>query len=91
MSERALFKPVKATLNLSGVTAMNTAITNVLLAKMVFTGNPKPSEAMNIIKKASAKVIENVLDRIEYGELTKGEIKELTEIAKAYKSVIETI
>ena len=89
LSERALFKPVKATLNLSGITAMNTAMTNVLLAKMVFTGNP--SSPINIIKKASERVIDNVLDRIEYGELTKGEIKELTEIADAYRSVLKAI
>lgn len=89
MSERALFKPVKATLNLSGITAMNTAMTNVLLAKMVFAGNP--SSPINIIKKASERVIDNVLDRIEYGELTKGEIKELTEIADAYRSVLKAI
>jgi hypothetical protein len=89
MSERALFKPVKATLNLSGMTAMNTAITNVLLAKMVFKGNPNP--LMKTIIQASEKVIDNVLDRIEYGELTKGEIRELTEIANAYKSVLKAI
>jgi hypothetical protein len=91
LSERGLYKPVKATLNLSGITAMNTAITNVLLAKMVFTGNPQPSPALEIIKKVSEKVIDNVLDRIQYGELTKGEIKDLTEIADAYKSVLKAI
>ncbi len=89
MSERGLYKPVKATLNLSGLTAMNTAITNVLLAKMAFKKNP--SSPMKIIKKASERVINNVLDRIEYGELTKGEIKELTEIADAYRSVLKVI
>lgn len=91
MSERALFKPVKATLNLSGLTAMNTTITNVLLAKMVFTGNPKPSPAFETIKKVSEKIIDNVLDRVEYGELTKSEIKELKEIADAYKSVLKAV
>lgn len=91
LSERGLYKPVKATLNLSGITAMNTAITNVLLAKMVFTANPKPSPALEIIKKVSEKVIDNVLDRIQYGELTKGEIKDLTEIADAYKSVLKAV
>lgn len=89
LSERGLYKPVKATLNLSGLTAMNTAMTNVLLAKMVFTGNP--NTLMITIKKASERVLDNVLDRIQYGELTKGEIKELTEIAEAYKSVLKAI
>lgn len=91
MSERALFRPVTATLNLTGVTAMNTAITNVLLAKMVFTGNPKPIPAFDTIKKVSEKIIDNVLDRVKYGKLTKTEIKELTEIADAYKSVLKTV
>ena len=91
MSERALFKPVKATLNLSGVTAMNTTITNVLLAKMVFTGNPKPNPAFETIKNVSARIIDNVMDRVKYGELTKGEIKQLAEIAEAYKSVLKSV
>jgi hypothetical protein len=91
LSERALFKPVKATLNLSGLTAMNTTITNVLLAKMVFAGNPKPNPAFETIKKVSEKIIDNVLDRVQYGELTKSEIKELKEIADAYKSVLKAV
>ena len=91
MSERGLFKPVKATLNLSVLTAMNTTITNVLLAKMVFTGNPNPNPAFETIKKVSERIINNVLDRVQYGELTKGEIKELTEIADAYKSVLKAV
>lgn len=89
MSERGLFKPVKATLNLSGITAMNTAMTNVLLAKMVFTGNP--SSPLEIFKDASERIIGMVLDRIEYGELTKAEIRELTEIANAYREILKAI
>lgn len=89
MSERALFKPVKATLNLSGITAMNTAMTNVLLAKMAFSGNP--SSPMEIFKDASERIITIVLDRIEYGELTKKEIRELTEIANAYREVLKVV
>lgn len=89
MSERGLFKPVKATLNLTGITAMNTAMTNVLLAKMVFTGNPNPS--LEIFKNASERIIGMVLDRIEYGELTKKEIRQLTEIANAYMEILKII
>jgi hypothetical protein len=91
MSERGLYKPVKATLNLSGVTAMNTTITNVLLAKMVFTGNPKPNPAFETIKKVSERIINNVMDRVQYGELTKGEIAQLAEIAEAYKDVLKSV
>ncbi len=70
---------------------MNTTITNVLLAKMILTGNPKPNPAFETIKNVSARIIDNVIDRVQYGELTKGEINELMEIAAAYKSVLKTI
>ena len=86
-----MFKPVKATLNLSGVTAMNTTITNVLLAKMVLTGNPKPNPAYETIKKVSERILDNVMERVQYGELTKGEIAQLGEIAEAYKSVLKIL
>ena len=89
MSVKALFASVKATLNLSGITAMNTAMTNVLLAKMASTGNP--SSSLEIFKDASEKIMRIVLDRAAYGELTKSEIKELTEIADAYREVLKTI
>ena len=91
MSERGLYKPVKAALNLSGITAMNTTVTNVLLAKMVLAGNPKPSPAFETIKNVSARIIDNVMDTIQYGELTKGEIAEFAEIAEAYKSVLKIL
>jgi hypothetical protein len=91
MSERGLYKPVKATLNLSGITTMNTTLTNVLLAKMVLAGNPKPNAAFETIKEISVKIIDNVMDRAQYGELTKGEIAELANIAEAYKSVLKSI
>jgi hypothetical protein len=91
MSERGLYKPVKATLNLSGLTAINTTVTNVLLAKMVLGGNPKPNPAFETIKKVSERIIDNVMNRIQYGELTKGEIAEFAEIAEAYKSVLKIL
>jgi hypothetical protein len=91
MSERGLYKPVKATLNLSGITAMNTTVTNVLLAKMVLAGNPKPNPAFDTIKKVSERIIDNVMDRVQYGELTKAEIAEFAEIAGAYKTVLKSI
>ena len=90
MSERALFKPVKATLNLTAVTAMNTAMTNVLLAKMVFKTQGNPISPTQIIKEASNRVIAMVLARVD-GELTKTEMKELKEIADAYMEVLKAI
>ena len=90
MSERALFRPVKATLNLTAITAMNTAMTNVLLAKMVFKSQGNPISPTRIIKEASNRVIAMVLERIE-GELTKTEMRELKEIADAYIEVLKAI
>ena len=90
MSERALFKPIRATLNLTAITAMNTAMTNVLLAKMVFKSQGNPVSPTNIIKKASERVIGIVLERVE-GELTKKETNELKEIAGIYKEVLKAI
>lgn len=89
MSERALFKPVRATLNLSGITAMNTAMTNVLLAKMVFTKNP--SSPTDIFKEVSDRILTIVLERAESGGLTKGELRELSDIARAYRTILERI
>jgi len=90
LSERALFKPIRATLNLTAITAMNTAMTNVLLAKMVFKSQGNPVSPTNIIKKASERVIGIVLERVE-GELTKKETNELKEIAGIYKEVLKAI
>jgi len=90
LSVKALFKPVKATLNLTAVTAMNTAMTNVLLAKMAFKPEGNPVSPTKIIKKASERVIAMVLARVE-GELTKAEMNELIEIAGAYEAVLKAI
>lgn len=90
LSEKALFKPVKATLNLTAITAMNTAMTNVLLAKMVFKPQGNPVSPTKIIKNASERVIAMVLARVE-GELTKAEMSELAEIADAYKEVLKAV
>jgi hypothetical protein len=69
---------------------MNTAMTNVLLAKMVFKTQGNPISPTKIIKDASERVIAIVLARVE-GELTKTEINELTEIASAYGEVLKAI
>jgi hypothetical protein len=91
MSERALFKPVKATLGLSGITAMNTAMTNVLLAAMVFKGQGNPSSPTDIFKDVSDRVIQMVLKRAEDNKFTKKEMAELIEIANAYAEVLKAI
>jgi hypothetical protein len=91
MSERALFKPVKATLNLSGVTAMNTAMTNVLLAAMVFKAKGNPSSPKDVFKSASHRIIQMVLETAKDNKFTKKEMSELTGIAESYRSVLEAI
>ena len=91
MSERALFKPVKATLGLSGITAMNTAMTNVLLAAMVFKAQGNPSSPITVFKDVSGKVIQMVLESAEDNKFTKQEMRELAEIADAYKEILKVI
>lgn len=91
MSERALFKPIKDTLNLSGITAMNTAMTNVLLAAMVFKEKENPSSPTDVFKKVSDRIIQMVLKKGEDNKFTKQEMEELVEIADAYRSVLKAI
>lgn len=91
MSERALFKPVKATLGLSGITAMNTAMTNVLLAAMVFKGQGNPSSPTDVFKDVSVRIIQMVLERAKDNKFTKKEMDELTEIAGSYIGVLKAI
>lgn len=91
MSERALFKPVKATLGLSGITAMNTAMTNVLLAAMVFKAKGNPNSPTEVFKDVSERIIQMVLERAKDNKFTKKEMGELTEIADAYREVLKTI
>lgn len=91
MSERALFKPVKATLGLSGITAMNTSMTNVLLAEMVFKSKGNPNSPKKVFKGVSEQIIQMVLARAEDNKFTKQEIAELTQIANAYREVLKAI
>ena len=91
MSERALFKPVKATLGLSGITAMNTSMTNVLLAEMVFKTKGNPNSPKEVFKAVSERIIQMVLERAEDNKFTKKEIGELAEIADAYREVLKAI
>lgn len=90
MSVKALFKPVKATLSLTALTAMNTAMTNALLAGATSTTHGNPVSPKKTIKDASERVINMVLARVE-GELTKAEIEELKSIADAYKQVLAAL
>lgn len=91
MSERALFKPVKATLGLSGITAMNTAMTNVLLAAMIFKSRENPTSPTEIIKGVSEQIFQMVLERAEDNKFTKKEMRELLVIADAYRDVLKAI
>jgi len=91
MSERALFKPIKATLGLSGITAMNTTMTNVLLAAMVFKAQGNPTSPITVFKDVSEKVFQMVLKNATDNNFTKLEMSELTEIANAYKGILKAI
>jgi len=87
---RGLYPITKGTLQLSGITAMNTTMTNVLLAKMISQkSNPKP--LADVLKDASKHIIEAVLNRAEEGKLTKDQITELEELANAYAEILKSI
>jgi len=54
---RGLYPITKGTLQLSGITTMNTTMTNILLAKMISQkGNPE--SLMDVFKGASKRIIE---------------------------------
>jgi hypothetical protein len=91
MSERALFKPIKATLKLSGITAMNTAMTNVLLGAMAPEKKGNPASPTDAIKNVSGQIFNMVLEAAEDNDFTKQEMAELTEIAEAYRSILKAI
>lgn len=90
MSSRALFGPIKATLHLTAITTMNTAMTNVLLAKMVFQSKGNPTSPTEIIKETSGRTLDLVLSKVE-GQLTKTEMSELKGIADSYRQVLKAI
>jgi len=87
---KGLFPISKATLRLTGITAMNTAMTNFLLALMVFRAcNPKPPPTKTF-KDISNRVIDVVLETAKASKLKKGEMKELEELAESYKEILKT-
>ena len=91
---KALFPLSQGTVRLSAITAMNTAMTNVLLATLVFKkGNPepKPNTLIKVFKDASTKTMDNVMQIAKGCRLKKAEIKELQELANTYKSVLEAL
>jgi len=90
LAVRALFPISKATLSLSGITAMNTVMTNFLLSLLVFrSSEPKPQ--VEVFKKISGRVIDSVLKTADECKLTKKEKMDLEELAKAYKGLLEGV
>lgn len=97
MSAAGLFPFTKATLRLTGITAMNTAMTNFLLAMMVFkSSNPGPPT--KVFRDVSDKVFSAVLDAMvaetKRGKkklLSKEEMVELEELARTYKKIMEVV
>ena len=86
---RGLFPISKATLRFAGITAMNTAMTNFLLALMVFRAS-KPQPPAKMFKEISGWVIEVVLDTTKrVGRLQKEELTELEELAEAHKKILK--
>jgi len=91
---KALFPLSHATIRLSAITAINTAMTNVLLAALVFKkSNPKPepNTLIKVFKDASIKTMDNVMRIAEDCKLNKAEIEEIKELTKTYKSILEVL
>jgi len=87
---RGLYPATRGALQLSGITAMNTTMTNVLLAKML-SQKGNPSSLIDVFKIASEKIIDAVLNRGEEGKLSKTQMNELAELAHAYREVLKSI
>jgi len=85
-----LYPITKGTLQLSGITAMNTTMTNVLLAKMI-SQKGNPNSLTDVFKDASKRTIKAVLNRAKEGKLTKDQIGELEELASAYIEILKSI
>ena len=88
---RGLYPITKGALQLSGITAMNTTMTNVLLAKMVSQKGGNPASLTDVFKSASEKIIDAVLKRAEEGQLSRVQRSELEELAEAYREVLKSL
>lgn len=89
---KGLFPLNQAVIRLSAITAMNAAMTNVLLAALVLrNGENKADELIKVFKNTSLKIMDNVMQIAKGCKLKRAEVEEIQELANAYKSILEAI
>lgn len=85
-----LYPITKATLQLSGITTMSTAMTNVLLSSMI-SQKTNPSSVTDVFKNVANQIFEAVLRGAEEGRLSKAQKSELEKLAGSYRELLKAI
>lgn len=85
-----LYPITKATLHISGITTMNTAMTNVLLASMI-AQKTNPTSITDIFKSVANQIFEAVLRSAKEGQLSKAQKSELERLANSYRELLKAI
>lgn len=85
-----LYPITKATLQLSGMTTMNTAVANVLLASMI-SRKTNPSSITDIFKSVANQIFEAVIQSAREGQLSIAQRSELQKLANSYRELLKVI
>lgn len=85
-----LYPITKGTLQLSGITTMNTAMTNVLLASMI-SKKTNPTSITDIFKNVADQIFEAVMQSAKEGQLSKAQKSELQKLADSYRELLKVI
>lgn len=85
-----LYPITKGTLQLSAITTMNTAMTNVLLASMI-SQKSNPTSITDVFKNVADQVFHAVLQSAEEGQLSKTQKSELQKLASSYRELLKAI
>jgi len=85
-----LYPITKCTLQLSGITTMNTAMANVLLASMIGQKS-NPTSVTDVFKNVADQIFKAVLQNAEEGQLSKAQKTELEKLAVSYRELLKII
>jgi hypothetical protein len=85
-----LYPITKCTLQLSGITTMNTAMANVLLASMIGQKS-NPTSVTDVFKNVADQIFKAVLQNAEEGQLSKAQKAELEKLAGSYRELLKII
>jgi len=85
-----LYPITKGALQLSGITTMNTAMTNVLLASMI-AQKSNPTSITDVFKNIANQIFEAVIRSAEEGQLSKAQKGELQALAESYRELLKAI